>query len=64
VSEVGRGIFDGENPPSTTFIFDPNIFDTQLTLPVAQVPVNAFVHGNERQEAMIHGNERIPRSVG
>jgi len=59
----GRGIFDGDPPESSTFIFDPAIFDTQINQPVAINPVLVFVHGNELQNVQTHGNEIIPRSI-
>jgi len=47
VSQNQRGIFDGENPPSTTFIFDPSIFDTLVQLPLSKNVITALFHGND-----------------
>ena len=60
MSLPNRGIFDGENPPSTTLIFDESIFDTLTTVPVASNELTVFVHGNKTLETFWHGNEPIP----
>ena len=54
-----RGIFDGEDPPSTTFIFDDSIFDTQTKDAVAFEPIVVFVHSQEQITAETHGNDLI-----
>lgn len=59
MSVQGRGIFDGVNPPSTTFIFDDSIFDTKIALPIDQAVIIAIVHGNSDITALEHGNEAI-----
>ena len=63
MSEQERGIFDGDSPISTTFIFDGNIFDTELVLPVEKSVITIFVHGTEEVDTLVHGNELIPRSL-
>ncbi len=63
MSAQERGIFDGDSPVSSTFIFDGNIFDTQLVLPVAKSVITVFSHGVEEIVALVHGNELIPRSL-
>ena len=63
MSFTGRGIFDGDSPESTTTIFDPAIFDIQITEPVAANEIIVFTHGNQTNNAFTHGNELIPRSI-
>jgi len=63
VSLDNRGIFDGENPPSTTFIFDDSIFDTLAQQPVAANEITVFVHGDELITVQQHGNEPIPGRI-
>ncbi len=63
MSFTGRGIFDGDSPESTTTIFDPAIFDTQITEPVASNEIIVFVHGNQINNALVHGNELIPKGL-
>ncbi len=64
MSFTGRGIFDGENPPSTTTIFDDSIFDTEIVEPVPANEIIVFTHGFSNQiNAFTHGNEIIPRSI-
>ena len=58
-----RGIFDGQNPPSTTFIFDDAIFDTLAKQPVASNEITVFVHGNEIITTEQHGNQPIPGRI-
>ena len=59
-----RGIFDGDAPESTTTIFDPLIFDTELTIPVAANPITVFVPGHtDTITTFWHGNQIIPRSI-
>ena len=59
MSVQGRGIFDGVNPPSTTFIFDDSIFDTKIALPIDQAVITALVHGTGDITTQTHGNEAI-----
>ena len=63
MSSEQRGIFDGENPPSQTFIFDPAIFDISLSVPVASNEITVFTHGNKDIEMFWHGNQPIPQRL-
>ena len=63
MSEQERGIFDGDAPVSSTFIFDGGIFDTQLVLPVEKKGIIIFVHSTEEIDTLVHGNELIPRAL-
>ena len=63
MSFTGRGIFDGENPPSTTTIFDDSIFDVEIVEPVPANEIIVFTHGNQTNNAFTHGNEIIPRNI-
>ena len=55
----GSGMFDGQNPPSTTFIFDGNIFDDEIALPMAANQIVVLVHDNSEKQALTHGNQEI-----
>ena len=50
MSSEGRGIFDGESPPSTTMIFDDNIFDTLVRLPNTKRDITILFHRKSEQE--------------
>lgn len=56
---VGTGIFDGENPPSTTTIFDGGIFDIEILLPASANNIPVFVHDNSQKTVLTHGNAEI-----
>ena len=57
--EVLTGMFDGETPPSTSTIFDDNIFDTLVAVPIGVRPIVALFHGNEKIPTTFHGTEAI-----
>jgi len=59
VSQNDRGIFDGQSPPSTTFIFDPSIFDTLLQVPIGKNEIIALVHGNAVIETPVPSMDTI-----
>ena len=59
MSQNERGIFDGETPPSTTTIFDPNIFDTLLQVPIGKNEIIVLVHGNAVIEAPVSSMDTI-----
>jgi len=59
VSQNDRGIFDGQTPPSTTTIFDPDIFDTLLQVPIGKNEIFAFLHGNAVITAPVPSMETI-----
>jgi len=59
VSLDNRGIFDGDNPPSTTFIFDDSIFDTLAQQPIPANLITVFVHGDDSITVATHGNTDI-----
>ena len=65
MSLTGRGVFDGDAPESTTFIFDGStIFDTQITEPVPANEIIVFTHGStDLINVFTHGNEIIPRQI-
>ncbi len=52
-----RGIFDPSFPVQG--IFDSNIFDTQLVVPVDTRLISVLVHGISEITALTHGNEEI-----
>ncbi len=52
-----RGIFDHSLPVQG--IFDSNIFDTQLVVPVDTILIPVLVHGISEITALTHGNEEI-----
>ena len=64
MSFTGRGIFDGENPPYTTTIFDDSIFDVEIVEPVPANELIVFVPGHtDIINTFWHGNETIPRRI-
>jgi len=57
--ENTRGIFDGENPPSTTTIFDDSIFDTLSKEAIPFEPITIRVHSQDQITITNHGNDLI-----
>lgn len=57
MSSNERGIFDSDLP--TQGMFDPNIFDTELLIPIETTLIPVFVHDNSEITTLTHGNQEI-----